>query len=400
MRAAPGEDEGFEEGVRGQAVGAVDAGAGDFADGVEARDAGAAEEVGADAAHPVVRGGGDGDGFVGPVKVAGAGFGVDGGEALREVGGGLRGDIEEDGLVVLGGHLAGDAAGDDVAGGEFGGGVDVLHEAAVVVVEKGRAFAADGLGDEEGSGGGGLQVGGGEGGGVELVELEVGEVRAGAESHGDAVAGGYGGVGGMEEELACAAGGEDDGVGGEGGGGTVLVDDAEADDGARGVEDEVLSEGVFEDGDGGVGADGTSSNRLDERGLDGEAGCVSACVKDARVGVGGFEALGEVAVVVVEGDAEADEVADAGGAFGAEDFDGCGVAEAGSGGEGVGDVGGGGVVGEHGGGDATLGPAGVGFGERGLGHKGDVVLGAELDGGDEAGDAAAHYQNVFRFRHV
>jgi hypothetical protein len=28
------------------------------------------------------------------------------------------------------------------------------------------------------------------------------------------------------------------------------------------------------------------------------------------------------------------------------------------------------------------------------------VLGAELDGGDEAGDAAAHYQNVFRFRHV
>jgi hypothetical protein len=93
--------------------------------------------------------------------------------------------------------------------------------------------------------------------------------------------------------------------------------------------------------------------------------------------VGGFEALGELAVVVVEGDAEADEVADAGGAFGAEDFDGGRVAEAGAGGEGIGDVVGDGVVGEHGCGDAALGPAGVGLGECGLGDEGDGVLGAE-----------------------
>ena len=46
---------------------------------------GAAVEVGADAAHPVVRGGGYGDGSGGPVEVAGAGGGVDGGEALGQV---------------------------------------------------------------------------------------------------------------------------------------------------------------------------------------------------------------------------------------------------------------------------------------------------------------------------
>ena len=74
----------------------------------------------------------------------------------------------------------------------------------------------------------------------------------------------------------------------------------------------------------------------------------------------------------VEGHAELDEVADAGWAFGAEDFDGGGVAEAGAGAEGVGDVLGDGVVCGHGGGDATLGPAGVGVGESSLGDEGDV----------------------------
>ena len=65
----------------------------------------------------------------------------------------------------------------------------------------------------------------------------------------------------------------------------------------------------------------------------------------------------------VEGDAEADEVADAGGAFGAEDLDGVRGYRGRRRRQGVGDVLGDGVVGEHGGGDAALGPAGVGFGQ-------------------------------------
>ena len=63
---------------------------------------------------------------------------------------------------------------------------------------------------------------------MELVELEVGELGAGAEGHGRAVAGGYGGVGGVEVELAGTALGEDDGVGVEGAGKAFGINDFEA----------------------------------------------------------------------------------------------------------------------------------------------------------------------------
>jgi hypothetical protein len=121
-----------------------------------------------------VAGGGDRDGFAGPVEVAGAGGGVDGGEAAGEEAGGEGCGVEEDGLALLESHLAGNAAGDDIARGELGGGVEVLHEAVAVDVEEDGAFAADGFGDEERGGVGGC--GGGEGGGMELVELGVGEL--------------------------------------------------------------------------------------------------------------------------------------------------------------------------------------------------------------------------------
>ena len=149
-------------------------------------------------------------------------------------------------------------------------------------------------------------------------------------------------------------------------------------------EDEVAGEGVFENLD--IG----SADGADEGGFDGEAGGVAAGVEDAGVGVGGLHASGEMAVVLVEADAEADEVADAGGAFGAEDLDGGAAVESGAGAEGVFDVLLDGVVGEHGGGDSALRVAGVGFREAGLGDQGDAVMPGELDGGDEAGDAAAY----------
>ena len=82
MGAAPGEGKAFEEGVGGQAVGAVDAGVSYFAYRVKAGDGGPTVGVGADAAHPIMGCGIDRNGVTGPVEVAGAGFGVDGGEAF------------------------------------------------------------------------------------------------------------------------------------------------------------------------------------------------------------------------------------------------------------------------------------------------------------------------------
>ena len=80
-----------------------------------------------------------------------------------------------------------------------------LHEAAAVGVEEHGAIAADGLGDEEGAGYR-------ERCGVELIELEVGELRARTQRHGDAIAGGHGRVGGVQVELARSTAGQNDGV--------------------------------------------------------------------------------------------------------------------------------------------------------------------------------------------
>src|ERR1700689_2202486 len=53
-----------------------------------------------------------------------------------------------------------------------------------------------------------------ERGGMELVELHVGELGSGVRGQSNAIAGGYGGVGGVRVDLACAAGGDEDGTGG------------------------------------------------------------------------------------------------------------------------------------------------------------------------------------------
>ena len=60
----------FEQGVAGEAVGSVQAGAGGFAQGVEPRQGGSAVGVGLDAAAGVVLHGADGDGLARDVQAA------------------------------------------------------------------------------------------------------------------------------------------------------------------------------------------------------------------------------------------------------------------------------------------------------------------------------------------
>ena len=75
------EDQALQQRVGGQPVGAVHAGAGHLAGGVEARQRGAARQVGEHAAHPVVGGRGHGHGRGGPVVASGEGGRRDGREA-------------------------------------------------------------------------------------------------------------------------------------------------------------------------------------------------------------------------------------------------------------------------------------------------------------------------------
>ena len=201
------------------------AGAGDLADGVEAGERGAADEVGGHAAHQVVRRRRHRDRLARPVEAALADGAVDRGEAAREelaallVGRAQPGRIEEDGPAVLRLHLARDRAGDDVARRELAVGVRVEREAPAVLVDERRTLAADGLGDEE-------RLADAEDRRVELEELEVAHLGAGAQRRGDAVAGRDRGIRRVRVQLAGAAGGEHDGVG--------LDDLAASGDGGRG----------------------------------------------------------------------------------------------------------------------------------------------------------------------
>ena len=81
-----------------------------------------------------------------------------------------------------------DGTGYHVAGGKIRQFVVARHKCLALVIFEGRAFAAHGFGDEHARGTGHV-----EGGGVELHEFKVGELRPGAIRHGQAITGGDGG---------------------------------------------------------------------------------------------------------------------------------------------------------------------------------------------------------------
>ena len=129
-----------------------------------------------------------------------------------------------------------DGAGDDVARGQFGHGMVLGHEAIHLEVAKVGTFAPQGLREKKARGF--FQV---ERGGMELDELHVADFGAGTERHGDAIAGGNTGVGGVAIELAEAAGGEEHGRGGHLLGLAFFGDQVNAAD-AAGFDDQVGGE--------------------------------------------------------------------------------------------------------------------------------------------------------------
>ena len=108
-----------------------------------------------DAAHQVVGGRRHRDRIARPVETPVAHGPVDRREPAREELAALlvrrpeAGRVEEDGTSALRLHLVRDRPGDDVARRELAVGVGVEREAPAVLVDEGRALAADGLGHEE-----------------------------------------------------------------------------------------------------------------------------------------------------------------------------------------------------------------------------------------------------------
>jgi len=193
-------------------------------------------------------------------------------------------------------------------GGELGARVDGGQEASAPLVAQHGALAAHRLGDQEA-----LRTG--QGGGVELVELQVLELRAGAPGGGDAVPGGHGGVRGVGEELPGSAGGEHGGPGAYARPPPVVAEQLRAEH-APGAEQQVRQCRALthEKTSGAVERARGLHDGPQQGPLDLGAGRVPAGVEDARPAVGALEPEGVgreagrgAAPFAVEGDAVGDE---------------------------------------------------------------------------------------------
>ena len=189
----------------------MQAGKGDFADGVEMLEVGFAVEVDGHPAAQVVGRRHHRKRLPGHVEAVFQAGLVDVGETVPDVVRVLVGDVEIDAVVAVGLHFVVDGAGHDVAGRKVLQVVVLLHESGAVAPAQDRPFAPDRFGDEKR-----LGMGMEQGGRVELHEFHVGDGGAGAVGHGDTVAGGHVGVAGVEIDLAGAAGGEEGDFGGKG----------------------------------------------------------------------------------------------------------------------------------------------------------------------------------------
>ena len=154
------------------------------------------------------------------------------------------------------------------------------------------------------------------------------------------------------------------------------------------TKNQIASKGMFHHRDAG------SANSASQCQLDGKPGGVTAGVQNASAGMCRFEPARELAIVLIEVNAEAHQIANARRTFGAKHFDGAGITQAGAGPQSIGDVLGDAVVREHRCGNAALGEAGVAVLKPRLGDQGDGVLAAEFERSDESGDAAANHDDV------
>lgn len=176
--------------------------------------------------------------------------------------------VEVDGAVDA---FAGDGAGHDVARGEFEQWMVALHEALAIFIDEVCAFAAEGFAEEKARSSG-LR----EGGGVELVELHVGNGGTGVVGHGDAVSGGDSRIGGVRVDLSGASAGDEGSASVDGEDASFAVEESGSDDAAV-FKEEIDAGGPLHEANAGERAD-----VAEERDGDLLAGGVAVGVEDAR----------------------------------------------------------------------------------------------------------------------
>ena len=330
--------------------------------------------------------------------------GVDVGEAAPDEGGRPVADVEIDTVVATGLQLAVDGPGHGVAGGQVAALVVFVHEVAALAVDEAAAFAAHRFGDQKIFG-----LGMKEAGRMELDEFQIGHPGPGPIGHGDAVAGGDIGIGGVEIDLAGPAGTEHRDPGQPGGDPAVRAEHVgpQATVAVRfgrgcgraglGGDQEIDGQVVFQDLDALV-----CGRRLQQSPFDLPAGKIQG-MGDAPGRVAALHAEIEafpMVLVMLEGDAELDQFPDPGRTVLHHHPDHLFVAEPGPGTQGVLNVQREGILrGQHRG-DAALGQVGGGVNPGLLGDQGYPAQPRRLQGEGEAGNAAADNQKVGGLGHL
>ncbi len=392
LRGGAGKHHAFQQRVARQPVGAVQPGAGDFADGKQARQVGAPGQVGQHAAAGEVRGGHHRNRLLGDVDAQLQAVRQDVRKVLVQELRALVRDVQVHAVQAVALHFIVDGTGHHVARRQFGTRVVLGHETRAAGLgrqQQAPALAAHRFADQERLGMWVVQARG-----VKLDEFHVRHAAAGAPGGGNAVAGGGVGVGGVEVHLAGPARGQnglrraegDDLVGGfvE----RIQPQAALAGQPQLGAGDHIDQRVLLEHRDARRGA-----HHLDQRFLHGRAGGIG----DMRNAPGAVAALAcqvQLLALQREGHAQAAQPADGGGGVFHHEACGCQVAQAGTGHQRVFDVRGKAVVvGQHGG-NTALRPAAGAVLQSALGDDSHPVRGRQVQGGGQAGQAAAHNQNV------
>ncbi len=378
---APAEDNRLQQAVAGQAVGAVDTGAGRLAAGEQTGYGGRAHQVTADTADHVVGCRSDRDKVGGDVHPQPQAGGVDLGEAAANPIRAQVTDVEEDVVGVVTLHLRPDGAGDHVAGRQLGLRVALHHEAPAAGVDQDAAFAAHRLADQEA--GRPLFP---ERRGVELEELHVGELGACLVGQGRGAAVGGGRVGGVAEEGSATARGEDYSAA------AVLPQltarlghDAHAD----AVLDQQLPDDVAL-----AGLDAGVAEGMVQAALDLGPGGVAAGVDDPGLRVRGLPTQSQPPPLAIKTDAQRHQLPNPAGPLLHQHPHRLGVAEAPADLHGVGHVLLGRVARAHRRGYPALGVDRVALPHRGLGQQQDRPRSRRVEGGEGAGDPAADDDEV------
>ena len=354
-----------------------------------------APQVDDDAAAGVVSRRDHGDRFAAHVDAEREASGQDVREVGFDEGRVLVADVQVDAIRAEALHLVVDGAGYDVPRGQLAARVEPVHEPAAVGQQQPAALAAHRFGDEERPA---IRLPGRLGvvqaGGVELVELHVGDAAACPPCHGDAVAGGAVGIAGVHVDLAGAAGREHHerrfvqlhGV-------ALAVVDVCADDLVRRAAEFLCGDDVDRratacDIDVGVRRGPLAQDSGDRRAR-------GVChVQNASMGVAAFAGEVERAVLAVELKTEFDHVGDGCARAGDREVRDLGQAQTGAGIECVGDMRLETVVRRGYGGNAPLGPVRGPAPDGVLGDDGDTCRSGQTQGGREPGGTAADDEHV------